>query len=77
MSTTEWMASDSMAELPLKAAATNFVAAIATFAPIAANIVLFEEAVFIQISLEHADVRGRLVALQASPRGGRTAADGQ
>jgi hypothetical protein len=35
VSTAEWMPSDSIAELPVIAATTNFVAAIATFAAIA------------------------------------------
>ena len=36
VSTTEWMASDSMAELPVKAAAVNLVAAIARLPAMAA-----------------------------------------
>jgi hypothetical protein len=36
------MPSDSIAELPLKAAATNFMTAIAKFPPMAAKIALLE-----------------------------------
>ena len=35
VSTIEWMPSESIAELPVAAAPTNFIAAMATLAPIA------------------------------------------
>ena len=45
VSTSEWIASDSIAELPEKYAAMNFVIAIARFAAMAAKIATFDSPV--------------------------------
>jgi hypothetical protein len=42
VSTTEWMPSESIAELPVNAAATNFVVAIRRFPIIAAKIAVID-----------------------------------
>ena len=49
VSTSEWIASDSMAELPEKAAAKNFVLAIARFPSIAATTAVFDSSATLEV----------------------------
>lgn len=66
VSTIEWIASESMAELPVKNAAMNFVTAIATFPSIAAKIAVLDSAAILALRLfaycvSHSSLRQYLV----------------
>jgi len=57
---------DSIAELPVKAAATNFMTAMAKFPPMAAKMALFEECVSINHPLMRAAPQAQLPPAETS-----------